>query len=144
MKKFKYFLITCGVLFLMLQCAPKTINPEPRQRQWMLIAFQDFGKDLLTQNKASIDLTEAQTQKHQYGAYMGCNRIFFTGQFSAGGAVKFSGVGSTMMFCDKNMELESAFGKALSTITKYKIDGHFLTLLNDSGQVMKFVAADWD
>ena len=53
-------------------------------------------------------------------------------------------MGSTMMFCEKSMDLEAAFGKELPLMTNYKVEGHFLTLSNASGMKMKFVAADWD
>ena len=144
MRSFKYFLLALSAFFLLQQCTTQKVNNVPLKRQWMLIEFQDFGKDLLTKNKANIDLSGSKTGGDQYGAFMGCNRMFFTAKFAADGSVKFSGVGSTMMFCDKNMELESAFGKALPTLTNYKIDGQFLTLTNASGTVMKLVAADWD
>jgi heat shock protein HslJ len=29
-------------------------------------------------------------------------------------------------------------------MSRYKIEGHFLTLSDEKGNTMKFVAADWD
>ena len=75
---------------------------------------------------------------------MGCNKMFLTATFYSNGTVKFSDIGSTMMYCEGNMDLETAFAKSLPTMTKYQIDGHHLTLINDKGEKMKFVAADWD
>jgi heat shock protein HslJ len=49
-----------------------------------------------------------------------------------------------MMFCEDKMDLESAFGKALPTMNSYKVEGHYLTLSDENGDEMKFVAADWD
>ncbi|MBU4538893.1 MAG: META domain-containing protein [Bacteroidetes bacterium] len=106
----------------------------------MLTEFQDFTKDFLVQKGANLDLSH----KGQYGAKMGCNRMFMKADFKADGTVVFSQIGSTMMFCEDAMKLEDAFGKALPVMTRYKIDGHFLTLTSKDGSTMKFVAADWD
>ena len=72
------------------------------------------------------------------------NSIFFSVKLKNNHRIHFSGVGSTMMYCDGNMKLEENFGKLLPTITKYQVKGHFLTLKNKNGQTMKFVAEDWD
>jgi heat shock protein HslJ len=42
------------------------------------------------------------------------------------------------------MKLEQDFGELLPTMKNYEVKGHFLTLKNDNGQTMKFVAEDWD
>ncbi|UOU99236.1 META domain-containing protein [Chryseobacterium daecheongense] len=57
--------------------------------------------------------------------------------------MKISGVGSTMMAC-QNMVLETAFAKNFDKMTTFSVEGHFLTLSDEEGKVMKFVAADWD
>lgn len=111
------------------------------KRKWMLIEFQGFTKEELIQKKAYLDLTHLEKGG---GAKMGCNSIFFSVKLKNNHRIKFSGVGSTMMYCDGNMKLEENFGKLLPTITKYQVKGHFLTLKNKNGQTMKFVAEDWD
>lgn len=93
------------------------------------------------QKKAYLDLTYLEKGG---GAKMGCNSIFFSVKLKNNHRIHFSGVGSTMMYCDGNMKLEENFGKLLPTITKYQVKGHFLTLKNKNGQTMKFVAEDWD
>ena len=74
---------------------------------------------------------------------MGCNKMFFTSEFKKAGKVKISGIGSTLMAC-QNMKLEDDFSKNLKNMTNYKIEGHFLTLSDDHGNSMKFIASDWD
>ena len=111
------------------------------KRKWMLIEFQGFTKEELIQEKAYLDLTHLEKGG---GAKMGCNSIFFSVKLKNNHRINFSGVGSTMMYCDGNMKLEENFGKLLPTITKYQVKGHFLTLKNKNGQTMKFVAEDWD
>lgn len=114
------------------------------QRQWMLISFGQFSKDELIKNKAEINLTGTMQKGEIKGsAHMGCNGMFFTSEFKSGGKVKISGVGSTMKAC-QNMNLETAFTQKFDKMTRYSVDGHFLTLSDDSGNTMKFVAADWD
>ena len=107
----------------------------------MLVEFQGFTKEELIQKKAYLDLTHFERGG---GAKMGCNSIFFSVNLKNNHRIHFSGVGSTMMYCDGNMKLEENFGKLLPTITKYQVKGHFLTLKNKNGQTMKFVAEDWD
>ncbi len=50
---------------------------------------------------------------------------------------------STAKAC-QDMSLETAFQKKIETMTKYSVEGHFLTLSDENGNSMKFVAADWD
>lgn len=130
-------------ILLLANCTTQTKPSEHLNREWMLVEFQNFSKDLMVSNKAHLNLAN-QKEPGRFSANMGCNNMFGTATFDGKGMVKFSEVGSTMMFCDKAMDLESAFGKALPTMTKYKIEGHFLTLSDNNGKVMKFVAADWD
>ncbi len=111
------------------------------KRKWMLVEFQGFTKEELIQKKAYLDLTHLDKGG---GAKMGCNSIFFSVKLKNNHRINFSGIGSTMMYCDGNVKLEENFGKLLPTITKYQVKGHFLTLKNKNGQTMKFVAEDWD
>ena len=136
-------LFSVGILFLQ-NCSTKSLVSENINRQWMLIEFQDFPRDLMVKNRANMDMSLTKTNPNQYGATMGCNKMFFGAKFNSNGTVKFSDIGSTMMYCEGNMDLESAFTKFLPTMTKYKVEGHHLTLSNDKGERMKFVAADWD
>ena len=111
------------------------------KRKWILVEFQGFTKEELIEKKAYLDLTHLEKGG---GAKMGCNSIFFSVKLKNNHRINFSGVGSTMMYCDGNMKLEENFGKLLPTITKYQVKGHFLTLKNKNGQTMKFIAEDWD
>lgn len=130
-------------LLLLANCTTQSKVPENIKRDWMLVEFQSFTKEELMANKAHLDLTD-QTEPGKFSANMGCNNMFGGATFNADGTVKFSAIGSTMMFCDKAMDLESAFVKELPTMTNYKLEGHYLTLSNSNGKKMKFVASDWD
>ncbi|AZA80279.1 META domain-containing protein [Chryseobacterium sp. G0186] len=110
----------------------------------MLVSFDGFSKEQLIANKAEVNLTaKMENDKIQGNAYMGCNQMSFTTEFKKGGKVKISQGVSTMKAC-QNMELETSFQKKFETMTKYKVEGHFLTLSDNNGNSMKFVAADWD
>lgn len=144
MKKIMISFFAVLFLALMVNCSSTRLKNPFIQREWMLVSFNDFTKDQLIKNKAGINLTtKKEGNKIRGGAFMGCNRMFFTAEFKNNGKVEISGLGSTMMAC-QNMDLETAFSKKIEKITKYSLEGHFLTLYDDSGNKMKFVAADWD
>lgn len=144
------FLQSIGILSLILlvavSCKSSKNTSEPMQnihRKWMLVEYKDFTKEELVKLEANVDLTKNPESENRYTAKMGCNGMFFTAEFNKGKA-KFSEVGSTMMYCDGRMKLEELFGKEFPTLNHYKVEGHFLTLSNENGGRMKFVAADWD
>ncbi len=141
MMKTRFFIISLlSNSFFMMSFAPQK-EISSLKRKWMLVEFQGFTKEELMQKKAYLDLTHLEKGG---GAKMGCNSIFFSVKLKNNHRIHFSGVGSTMMYCDGNVKLEENFGKLLPTITKYQVKGHFLTLKNKNGQTMKFVAEDWD
>lgn len=144
MKKILLSIFAILLLGAVVSCSSVPEKNPALQRQWMLISFKNFSKEELVKNKAEINLTGTMEKgKIRGGANMGCNNIFFTSEFKSGGKVKISGVGSTLKAC-QNMELETAFSEKFDKMTNYSIEGHFLTLSDDSGDSMKFVAADWD
>lgn len=142
----KILLSLFAVLFIgfALNCSAVPDKNPYLQRQWMLISFDGFSKEQLVANKAEVNLTaKMENGKIQGNTYMGCNQMSFTTEFKKGGKVKISQGVSTMKAC-QNMELETSFQKRFETMTKYTVEGHFLTLSDDNGHSMKFVAADWD
>ena len=144
MKKiFTGFIVTFTFLVL-TSCAAPTKAPENLQRQWMLVEFQDFSKALMMNNVANINLIKNQEAAGRYSAHMGCNKMLFVANFEPTGTANFSNMSSTEMYCDNNMDLETAFGTELAKMVTYSVDGHYLTLIDSNGTQMKFVAADWD
>ncbi len=144
MKKILLPLFAVLLLGLVLNCSSVPDKDPFLQRQWMLIAFDGFSKDQLISHKAELNLTAHKEKgKIQASAYMGCNRMSFISEFKKGGKVNISKGVSTMKAC-QDMNLEASFQKKIETMTHYSIEGHFLTLSDDHGNTMKFVAADWD
>jgi len=144
MKKILVSFFAVLLLGVVISCSSVPQKNPNLQRQWMLISFDKFSKEELVRNKAEINLTGVMEKgKIKGGAHMGCNTMFFTSEFKTKGKVKISGVGSTLKAC-QNMELENAFIQKFDKMSNYSIEGHFLTLSDDNGNSMKFVAADWD
>ncbi|MGE8535263.1 META domain-containing protein [Chryseobacterium sp.] len=144
MKKILSSIFAVLFLGLVLNCSSVPDKNPSLQRQWMLISFDGFSKEQLIANKAEMNLTASMVDnKIQGNAYMGCNQMSFVSEFKKGGKVKISSGISTMKAC-QDMNLEASFQKKIETMTKYSIEGHFLTLSDDQGNTMKFVAADWD
>lgn len=144
MKKILLPLFAVLLLGLVLNCSSMSTRDPFLQRQWMLISFDGFSKDQLTASNAEMNLTANKVRgKIQARVYMGCNRMSFVSEFKKGGRVSISKGVSTMKAC-QDMNLETSFQKKVETMTNYSIEGHFLTLSDDQGNSMKFVAADWD
>lgn len=144
MKNILSFLFAFFILNLVVNCSAVKLNNQYYQREWMMVSFDGFTKEQLMKNKAEINLTEpVKDGKIRGTAMMGCNRMFFTLELKSKSKVKISGLGSTLMAC-QDMEIEDKFTKVFEKMTRYEIDGHFLTLYDDKGAQMKFIAADWD
>lgn len=144
MKNILSFLFAFFILVLVVNCSAVKPNNQHYQREWMMVSFDGFTKEQLVKNKAEINLTEPpKNGKIRGTAMMGCNRMFFTLEFKSKGKVKISGLGSTLMAC-REMEIEDKFTKVFEKMTRYEINGHFLSLYDEKGAQMKFVAADWD
>lgn len=144
MKKIFFPLLTVLFLGLMFNCSAVPDKNPYLQRQWMLVSFDGFSKDQLIAHKAEMNLTGKIEKGKIYGsAYMGCNQMSFTSEFKKSGTVKISQGVSTLKAC-QDMALETSFQKKIETMTKYSVEGHFLTLSDNQGNTMKFVAADWD
>jgi len=114
------------------------------QRKWMLISMKEFSKDELMHAQATVDLTSKDGKVSGYTAFMGCNNLSFRLNEKTGNKVSVSRVSGTKMFCPNHLDLENQFISLFPTMNSYSVEGHFLTLTNNNGDKMKFVAADWD
>ncbi|MGK6342449.1 META domain-containing protein [Chryseobacterium sp. DT-3] len=144
MKKILVSFFAVLLLGVVVGCSSIPEKNPSLQRQWMLVSFDKFSKEELVKNEAEIKLTGIMEKgKIKGSANMGCNSMFFTSEFKTNGKVKISGVGSTLKAC-QNMELENAFIQKFDKMSNYSVEGHFLTLSDNNGNSMKFIAADWD
>lgn len=145
MRTNKYILILLSIFTsVILNSCSSQKNMTNYQREWMLVQFKDYTKEMLTEKKAILNLTNIQGENNleSGSAYMGCNKIILKAKFSNDGKVVFSDFISTRMFCPGN--LENDFLATLEKTTHYKIEGHFLYLYHEKELQMKFIAADWD
>lgn len=136
MKTFFLLLIT---IFTISCNSKKEIPSQNLKRVWMLTEFGTFNKEMLMKKKAYLDLTKPDNAS----AEMGCNKLGFPYVVKSNNEIEFRDGFATRMACE-NMQLEYEFSKALPKITNYSVAGHRLTLTNEKGDKMEFVAQDWD
>ena len=144
MKRYFILLITFALLLFSCKVREQKVLPKELQREWMMVEFRDFKKDELVGLKAGIQFSDSEKKEIVLSGFAGCNRVFATVKFSGKEDVEFTKTSSTEKFCANKMNVENEFLKALPNITKYKIDGHFLTFYNKTGEEIKFIASDWD
>lgn len=144
MKKIFLFLFAIVNLIFFQNCSASKAQNHHYQREWMLISFDNFTKHELIEMKAGINLTGEKTGIVVGAiAVMGCNKIFFDAEIKNKNRIKISNLGNTEMAC-QNMKLEKAFLEKIKNMNRYNLDGHRLTLSDNKGNEMKFIAADWD
>lgn len=70
----------------------------------------------------------------------GCNRMF-GGVTMGRQTMRFSGIGTTRMFCDELMDSETGFLNALKKVTRYRVSGGKLTLFAGKRAVLRFAGS---
>lgn len=108
-------------------CRQRQKNAKPlKGTEWHLVQME--GKEMtLPLNSFNLTLGEDGS----IAGVAACNRLL--GQYTVADnyAINLGQVGTTMMLCPENGELESAFTQLLGTITHYDIDGDKLLLLSN-------------
>ena len=137
-------LILLTFMLCLFSCNSQNIIPDDYQRQWMLVSYKDYSKDFLIQKNAYLDFSPTKSEAGSYRAFMGCNNLFINAAVKSNGNLKIKDLGSTEMFCGDNKDLEKHFMHDLVKMNKMQIEGHLMTLSDDAGNKMKFIAADWD
>ncbi len=140
MKSFAMQLLLPLMLILMMNCNSQH-NKDQLEKQWRLISFSDFDEAQLTKNNAHLNLIPQESAANQYSAYMGCNNLFVTAKFDLKGNVEFSDIGTTMMYCENNMELERTFISKIATMKSYQIENQRLILSDKKGNNMIFTVS---
>jgi heat shock protein HslJ len=93
------------------------------------------GRDMSDSN-AFLTFDQA---KKGFSGNAGCNRMF--GSYSVNGsAIRFSGIGTTKMFCNKPgvMKNEAAFTRALASATRYSISRDTLRIYAGRKKILEF------
>lgn len=108
-------------------CRQRQKNAKPlKGTEWHLVQFE--GKDMVLPSD-SFNLVLAED-----GSLSGvgaCNRLLGRYTVTENHAIYLGEVGTTMMLCPENEQLEARFTKVLGTVTHYDIDGDKLILLQD-------------
>lgn len=126
----KIFVALCAVVALVgccSACRQRYKNSKPLQgTEWHLVQLE--AKDLsLSADSFNLVLGED-------GSVAGigaCNRLLGQYTVTPNYAISLGQVGSTMMLCPDNSELESRFIQVLGVVTHYDIDGNKLMLIGD-------------
>lgn len=79
-------------------------------------------------------------EKNSAGGNGSCNQFGSTVQRN-GSKISFSNIVSTKMFCEGSQKTEDAFFRHLEKVTRFKIEGKTLYLLQDNRVLLEFVAA---
>lgn len=98
---------------------------------WQLISYGDASSP--TPAISGVDTSVSFGEDGQFGGTVGCNT--FGGEYKVNGnQVAFSGVFSTLMFCEGTSDQESAVLAILSDKTlNFSVSGSQLTLSSESG-----------
>jgi copper homeostasis protein (lipoprotein) len=113
--------------------AVNTAVPQLKSTYWKLVTLGDTRVSAGDgQREAHIILSATSNQASGSG---GCNRMFATYTLN-GDALTFGAVGATKMACPGAMETENAFLPALGRVTRWRISGQQLELLDAAGAVV--------
>lgn len=126
------FLVTLFIA-LLTACDGTPSHPEVGTN-WTLTRLTSAGQTL------ELDLSQPVTlaigEKGQISGSAGCNSYGGEFKFKANGSLEAGPVEMTAMWCNSGMEVESAFGHALTVVTRYELSGNSLTLSSQEGQYL--------
>lgn len=100
-------------------------------KRWSLT---EMNGNAISSSGAFIEFTDAAKR---VSGNASCNR-FFGGATVTDRTMRFSGMGSTRMFCSGLMEAEQEFLDAMKSVTRYRVRGSVLTLYAGRKAVLKF------
>ena len=122
------------VLTLSLVSSASAQTDALSANHWSLV---EMNGEAVANSRASVEFS---TDRKNVSGNAGCNR-FFGGVRVSRGTMRFSGLGSTRMFCDGAMDAETAFLDTLKSVTRYRISDNVLTLLAGRTAVLKFAGS---
>ncbi|MGD9888064.1 MAG: META domain-containing protein [Halothiobacillaceae bacterium] len=102
-------------------------------RTWVVV---QLGEQTISPPKEGLGAHLILLSKEQRVAGSGgCNRLM-GGYTLKGDTLKFSKMASTMMFCEKSMDTEQNFLRALDKVTSGSMDADMLILKDSNGKVL--------
>lgn len=129
MKKI-YFLIF-AVVILLSACSGSSASLEG---EWKLVSYGNASNPTIA--FPNVDTSINFGTENQFGGNVGCNT--FGGEYQLNGnQVTFSGIFSTMMFCEETIEQETVFLNIVSEqALHFELSGNQLTLSSQDGSVV--------
>lgn len=130
MKKTIFAALICAMLLAIAGCCAcrsNQKNAKPlKDTQWHLVQFE--GKEVdMPINSFNLILG----QNGEVAGVGACNRLLGQYTTTESYGINLGQVGTTMMLCPENGELETKFVQMLGAVTHYDIDGDKLILLQD-------------
>lgn len=126
MKKIYFLLI--ALVILLSACSGGSVSLEG---EWTLISYGDSSNP--TSALPNVETSINFDADNQVGGNVGCNS--FGGEYKLNGKqVTFSGIFSTLMFCEGTMDQETVFLNILSEQSlNFELSGNQLTLTSQNG-----------
>lgn len=136
MKKLLVFLlVAAAAVSCCSPCRSRTKNAKPLEGTvWHLVKVGGESKNLPAESFNLI------LKENNVGGKAACNSLL--GKYATGDKFKlrFSSVGTTMMLCPENGELEQKFLNILTKVTHYDIDYNMLMLMQNGTILAVFEA----
>lgn len=126
MKKLTFIILT--LLLMLSACSGNSASLEG---EWTLVSYGDSSNP--TSALPNVETSINFDADNQMGGNVGCNS--FGGEYKVNGnQVTFSGIFSTLMFCEGTMDQETVFLNILSEQTlNFELSGNQLTLTTQDG-----------
>ena len=135
----------CAALLttIMGMAACSLMNPPPLIATAAAVPLLDTHWRLVQLRSEVVDNPAGESDVHiilnsvsnSVAGNSGCNRIF--GRYALeNDMLKFDGLGGTKMFCEARMQFEESFNNALLLVLRWRITGHTLELLDETGKAV--------
>lgn len=133
------FCLLVGVSWLAGSCTspPHAASPPLLTRQWMLIQMPGFTREQLIEVKAQLNWQELPIATAQTNCYTATYQT----KIRKKEIIRFSKFSTQKSPCDS---LSHQIARTMPLITRYKVEGHFLTLYVHDTLAFKAIGADWD
>lgn len=129
MKKSIFAALVCAMFLVVGCCACRSAqkNAKPlKGTEWHLVQLGGTEMEL-----AADTFTIVIAEDNSLAGIAACNHLLGQVVLAENQAISFGQVGSTMMLCPENDELEAKFIAMLGGITHYDIDADKLILMQD-------------
>lgn len=129
MKKTIFVALVCAMFLVVGCCACRSAqkNAKPlKGTEWHLVQLGGTEMEL-----AADTFTIVIAEDNSLAGIAACNHLLGQVVLAENQAISFGQVGSTMMLCPENDELEAKFIAMLGGITHYDIDADKLILMQD-------------